>query len=260
MLSNNSKKIIYLLILIVPFLVFFSNQKLVSSFKFKTVDALRGPLSFISSPLKELRKLLYYHRTFDEYIFLRKRVNELEARLVGQEEVLIENARLVELLEFKRKLIYSSVAASVIGRNPSRWNSTMIVDKGTDDGIKQGMSVVNALGVVGKISEVGEKTSKVLLVTDPQFSVAAQVQRPRESVLVTGTLKGLCRLRFVNENADIREGDKVVTSKLSTTFPESLIIGEVVKVIRNKKSGTLDCWVKPAVSLSQLEEVLIIIN
>ena len=258
MLPTNKKQFVYILILLIPFFIFFSRQQIFNKLKLQTVDVLSGPLKVISIPLKEMRKLLYYHRTFDEYVRLRKRASELEARLVGQEEVLLENARLQKLLRFKQKLIYSSIPANVIGRNPSMWNSTMIVDKGSLNGIRQGMSVVNALGVVGKVSEVGKTTSKVLLLTDPQFSVAAKVQRPRESVLVTGSLKGLCRLKFLNDSADIRLGDKVITSKLSTTFPESIVIGEVVDIIKNEKNGALDCWVKPAVALSQLEEVLII--
>ncbi len=260
MLRNNQKKFVYVLVLILPFLLFFSQQKIFRSIKHKTVDVVSGPLKAVSYPLKEFRKLLYYHRTFDEYVRLRKRADVLEARLVGQEEVFAENARLLNLLEFKRKLIYSSVAAGVIGRNPSFWNSSMIIDKGEGDGLKQGMSVVSASGVVGKISEVGQKTSKVILVTDSQFSVAGQIQRLRESVLVTGSLKGVCRLKFLKEKADVRVGDKIITSKLSESFPEGLMIGRVVEVNENSRSGGLDCWVKPVARLSQLEEVLVILK
>ena len=260
MFKTNKKNIVYLLVLILPFLVFFARQKIFLSIRHTTVDVISVPLKMVSYPLKEIRKLLYYHRTFDEYIRLRKRTSELEARLVGQQEVLEENARLLNLLQFKKKLIYSSIAANVIGRSPSQWSSTMIIDKGELDGIKQGMSVVNAMGVVGKIFEVGRNTSKVILLTDPQFSVAAQIQRPRESVLVTGTLKGLCRLKFMNDKADIREGDLVITSKLSTSFPESLLIGEIDNIVVDEKSGTREYWIRPAVSLSQLEEVLVIMR
>jgi len=79
---------------------------------------------------------LYYHRTFDEYKRLREETGILKARMIGLEEVILENKRLEELLEFKRKLIYSSVTANVIGRNPSLWSSSMLIDKGKNDGIK----------------------------------------------------------------------------------------------------------------------------
>jgi len=190
---------------------------------------------------------------------LKHETDVLKARLIGLEEVFRENTRLEQLLEFKRRLIFSSITASVIGRNPSRWNASMIIDKGKGDGIEQGMPVVNALGVVGKIEEVGKDTSKVLLLTDPQFSVAGLIQRTGDSGLISGTIKGLCRLRFMNPDTDIRVGDKVITSKLSTSFPESLLIGEIIENRRSAGSSK-DFVVNPAVSFSQIEEVLVIKN
>lgn len=214
----------------------------------------------LSFPLVELKKILYYHRTFDEYKRLREETDLLKARMVGLEEVIRENTRLELLLDFKRRLIFSSVAASVIGRDPSYWNSSMVIDKGKEDGIRQGMSVVNALGVVGKIAEVGPTTSKVILLSDPQFSVAALIQGPREAGLVTGTLEGSLRMRYINEEARIHVGDKVITSKLSSSFPEGLLIGEVIQINEDPKRSFFECIIQPAVSFSQLEEVLVILN
>ncbi len=211
-------------------------------------------------PIREFKKILYYHRTFEEYKRLKNDVNFLKARMVGLEEVVRENTQLEKLLEFKRKLIYSSVAANVVGRDPSFWNSSMIIDKGAKDGIKEGLSVVNSLGVVGKVVEVAEDSSKVILLTDPQFSVAALLQRTRETGLISGTLQGICRLRFVDENANIVVGDKVITSSLSSNFPEHLIIGEVVEIIEEPNSSSVQFLVQPSVSLSQIEKVLVVIK
>ena len=214
----------------------------------------------LSFPLLEFKKILYYHRTFDEYRKLSREVESLRARLVGLEEVIRENTRLEKLLQFKRTLVYQSVSAGVIGRDPTRWNSSMIIDRGSDHGIIVGQAVVNALGVVGKIAEVSESTSKVILLTDPQFSVAGLVQRPRESGLVSGTLQGLCRIKFISEDADIQPGDIVITSKLSSSFPESLLIGEIIEIVENPRGSSKECIVQPAVSVSQIEEVLVIIK
>ncbi len=211
-------------------------------------------------PIKEFKKILYYHRIFDEYKRLNREVSVLKTRLMGMEEVIRENRRLEQLLNFKRSLLYSSVVATVIGRDPSYWDSTMMIDKGKSDGIRAGMPVVNASGVVGKIAEVGDASSKIILLTDPQFSVAALIQRPRESVLVAGSLEGICRLKFIAEGADIHVGDQVITSKLSSSFPESLLIGEVTAITKNPNSSLTEGIVKPAVSLSQIEEVLVILK
>lgn len=212
----------------------------------------------MSFPLIELKKILYYHRTFEEYKKKKLEVDRLKTRLVGMEEVVRENTRLEKLLDFKRRLVYSASAASIVGRDLSRWNSSFIIDKGEDDGVELGQPVVNEVGVVGKIAEISAQNSKVIMATDPQFSVAAMVQRSRESGVISGTLEGMCRLKFVKENADIRVGDKVITSKLSTTFPESLMIGEVIEIRPGRTNMSKECIVQPAVSFSQLEEVLIL--
>ena len=219
------------------------------------------PIEIISFPFYEAKKILFYHRTFDEYQRLREEVSALKARLVGQDELVAENLRLERLLTFKRSLVYPSVTASVLGRDPSGWSSSMIIDRGKGDGIRQGMPVINALGVVGKVAEVSEENSKVVLLTDPQFSVAALIQGSREIGLMTGSLQGeICRMRFISSDAQISVGDKVVTSKLSTSFPEGLLIGEVVRIIGNPQEPSIECVIKPAVILSQVEEVLVILQ
>lgn len=261
MLRRNQKNLVYLFILFIPFFLFFTPAESWTSLKFGFIRGLSVPIRLVSVPIREIKKILFYHRTFEEYKRLREEVDSLKARLVGFDEVMRENARLERLLEFKRKLIYSSVAASVVGRDPSSWNSSMIINKGGQDGIRQGMPVMNALGVVGKIAEAGERQSKVILLTDPQFSVAALVQGSREFGLVSGTLQeGLCRMRYLNADARVNVGDKVITSKLSSSFPEGLLIGEVVEIIPSAQKPTKECLIKPVVLFSQIEEVLVILK
>lgn len=214
----------------------------------------------ISFPFRELKKILFYHRTFDEYLRLKREVSGLQERLMGLDEVLRENNRLEQLLNFKRKLIYSTVAANVIGRDPSNWNATVLIDKGREDGVDLGMPVVVAQGVIGKVAEISDRKSKVILLSDPSFSVAALVLRSRESGLVSGTLLGMCRLRYLSSRADVRVGDRIITSKLSSSFPEGLMIGEVISVQSHENNPVIDCIIQPAVSLTQLEEVLVIRN
>ncbi len=261
MFRRTPKNLIYLCLLFVPFLVFFFRSEALAPLKFTFVRAMDVPIQIVSFPFYEAKKILYYHRTFNEYQRLREEVSALKARLVGQDELVAENLRLERLLTFKRSMVYSSVTASVIGRDPSGWSSSMIIDRGKQDGIRQGMPVINALGVVGKISEVSDGNSKVVLLTDPQFSVAALVQGSREIGLVSGSLQGeICRMRFISSDAQINVGDKVITSKLSTSFPEGLLIGEVVRIIGNPQEPSIECIIKPAVVLSQVEEVLIILQ
>ena len=260
MLRTNRKNLIYFCILLVAFILLFTGVKSFVPFKFGVIQTTSVPIRILSFPIREIKKILYYHRTFDEYKRLKEEVDVLRARLVGLEEVIRENTRLEDLLKFKRNLVYSSVVANVIGREPSHWNSTMIIDRGEEAGIQLGFPVVNAAGVVGKIAEVSRGMSKVILLTDPQFSVAALIREPRESGLVSGTLRGVCRMRYIREDAKIHIGDQVITSKLSSSFPEGLFIGKVVAVNDSSKRPTVECLIQPSVGFSQIEEVLVILK
>lgn len=260
MFNASRKNLAYLLIFLVAFFLIFASAKTFQPFKSGVVKSMSMPIRVLSFPVREIKKILYYHRTFDEYLRLKEERDVLKAKLVGLEEIVRENTRLENLLKFKRQLVYSSAVAKVIGRDPSYWNSTMIIDKGTQDGINEGMAVVNALGVVGKIAETGLETSKVILMTDPQFSVAALVQQPRENGLVSGTLQGVLRMTYIRDDAKVSVGDTVITSNLSTSFPEGLLIGHILSVEQEPGRPSIACLVQPSVSFSQIEEVLVILN
>ena len=256
MLRKYLKPSIYLAILIIPFcIVFFKSKSLNGA---AVLDMGARPAGLARAVVFEFKKFFYYRDTYGEYVKLKKQTDLLKAKIVRLEESLRENARAGQIMEFRRKQPFTSLAASVIGRDPSNWDALLILDKGGADGIKTGMPVVSPLGVVGKIVELGRTTSKAVLVADPEFSVAAVVARTRESGLLSGTLQGVCRLHYLTENADVKVGDQVLTSKLSSTFPEGLLIGEVVDVQASQNSHTVECLVEPVVDLSQIEEVVII--
>lgn len=222
------------------------------------VDISSMPIRVILFPFEEIKKIFLYRSTFNKYTKLKREVDLLRIKLIKQEEMAKENNRLKELLDLKWNSNYPVVIARVIARDPSNWAAAAIIDKGEINGIRQGMPVINSVGVVGKVSEVGRQTSKVILLNDPNFSVPALIQRSREQGLVSGTLQGACRMRYLSSGVDVRAGDKVITSKLSTFFPEGLIIGDVVSVRESPEGPTVECIVRPAVSLSQTEEVLVI--
>ena len=222
------------------------------------VDIASLSMRIILFPFEEIKKILFYHSTFNKYIKLKEEMAISKGKLIVQEEIFWENKRLKGLLDLKTNSKYPMLAAKVIGRDPANWGATIYIDRGEKDGMKQGMPVVNALSVIGKIQEVGKNVSKVMLLTDPTFSVAALLQRTREGGLISGTLQGVCRMRYLSLEADIHVGDKVITSNLSSSFPEGLLIGEVMGIEENRNSPTMECLVQPAVSLSEIEEVLII--
>jgi rod shape-determining protein MreC len=254
------KPLVYFLIVLLPFVLLFFSQNLFIPFKSGVVSLSSRPLQIVLVPFREIKKILFYHKTYNDYELLKKEIDPLKQRLLNQEQMVKENARLVEILNLKRASTFRFVAANVIMRDPTNWASAIIVDKGRKHGIQQGMPVITPLGVVGKVAEVGEKLSKVTLLIDPRFSVAAVIERTREQGLASGTLRGSCRMQYLPVTADVNVGDEVITSSLSSFFPEGLLVGRIVSVQESFTSPTLECLIKPAVPLSRIEEVMVILS
>ncbi len=209
-------------------------------------------------PAFELKKLFFYRETYDEYLRFKRQNELLKARLIAIKENTQAYERYAKIQTFRNNQNYASMVANVIGRDPSSWNASLIIDRGHAEGMEVGQPVVSPLGVVGRIFEVGHNTSKVILVSDPTFAVAAVVERSRENGLLTGTLQGVLRLQYLTDNADVKVGDTVVTSRLSTAFPEGILIGQITDVQASVNSHTVECLVDPAVDLSELEQVIVI--
>ena len=256
MFSKRLKPFVYLAILIVPFYIVFARPKAINAPAI--LDKASGPIHVVQKFIFEMQKFWYYRETYDEYALLKKRTDLLRAKIIKLQEEEKQDQRLAKIADFRRSQPFVSLVADVIGRDPSNWDASLILNKGSSDGIKVGMPVISFLGVVGKIMEVGRTTSKAVLVSDPNFSVAAIDERSRESGLLTGTLQGICRLRYLTESADVKVGDEVLTSKLSSSFPDGLLIGSIVDVQASLNSHTVECLVDPAVDLAQIEEVIII--
>jgi len=254
----NKKLVVYLLIFALPFALLFLDQEKVQPFKMQIVERTFSPIAVILFPFEEIKKIIFYHGTYNKYLKLKKETDILKGKLLSQNEIVRENARLKSLLDLKGTLSYPTIASRVVGRDLSHWNSIAIIDKGESDGLKPGMAVVSPLGVVGKIAEVGKKKSKVILISDPDFSVAAVIERTRETGLVTGTLRGLCQMQYLSLGADVKKGDRVVTASLSSSFPEGFLVGTVIDVDGDGDSSTTQCLIAPAVLPGRLEEVLII--
>lgn len=250
------KKIAYACILVVPFLILFFHPK-----NYKAaglLDAVVRPVGLLQAPAFELKKIFFYRETYDEYRRLKKQNEVLKARLIAIRENEQAQERYEKIQDYRHDQNYASIVANVIGRDPSNWNASLIIDKGHDEGMVVGQSVVNPLGVVGRIFEVGPNTSKVILVSDPSFAVAAVDERSRENGLLTGTLQGVLHLQYLTDNADVKVGDTVVTSRLSTAFPEGILIGQITDVQASVNNHTVECLVDPAVDISELEEVIVI--
>lgn len=208
---------------------------------------------------RQTKGIIFYHRNFIQNERLKRENNFLKHKLNNAQEAYLENERLSKLLAFKKNTPYKVVAARVIGRSADNWSSLVIIDKGKHEGIREGFVAINYLGLVGRVSYASDFTSKITLINDLNLGISAIVQRSRQEGLISGTLGNFLIMRYLPKDADIKATDLIISSGLTERYPKGLIIGSVVSV--GEEFGGLSHYamVKPAVNLSNLEEVLVII-
>lgn len=189
---------------------------------------------------------------------LRERLRALEAEHHRDAEIELENRRLQRLLDFHGDVPSQLVTAQVIGRDASGIFQTLTLDRGTRDGIRGGMAVVCADGIVGRIAQSSPHASRVLLISDHNSGVDALVQRTRARGIVEGGLSGSCSMKYIKRSDEIDVNDVVVTSGLDGIFPKGILIGRVSGVTRKDVGLFQVAEVVPAVDFAKLEEVLVL--
>ncbi len=231
---------------------------LVPVFRRPVIAVLRLPLYAFSAIGREVQGIVFYHRNYLDRLRLSYRIDFLNNRLAAMKEISAENTRLANLLALKEQVPYKVVAARVIGRDPSNWSSSLIIDKGSSGRIRRGAVSVSYLGLVGRVTDVRSDSSTITLINDPNLSVSARVQRSRQEGLVCGSLGGALLMKLLPKDCDIAVGDTVVTSGLTAAYPKGLLIGTVSAVSRDFSGLSMYAVIKPSVDLGNLEEVLII--
>jgi rod shape-determining protein MreC len=175
-------------------------------------------------------------------------------------EIEMTNSRLRGLLNFRNSLDTQVAAAEVIGRDPSRWFKTIVIDKGESDGVRKGLPVIVSGDIAGQVSEVSSRYSKVLLITDPNSAVDAMIQRNRARGVIKGEATGQCRLEYALRKNEIRPGDIVISSGIDGVFPKGLRIGHVSEVSKPDFGIFQKAAVVPYVDFERLEEVLVLLS
>ncbi|MCX5895124.1 MAG: rod shape-determining protein MreC [Proteobacteria bacterium] len=228
------------------------------------VRVFAPPLKFSALFLKKASQLwneyAYLVNLRSENAYLQNLIKTLQLENQVLREEGVENRRLRELLAFKKKLPYTLIPAEIIGRDPSSWFRTLLIDKGSADGVRRGLAVITALGLVGQVFEVNRNTSKVLLLVDGDSAIDVLTQRSRAKGIIEGGAGDLCELHYVAKTEDVNIGDVVITSGLNEVLPKGIVVGEVVRVDKNNSGFFQFVEVKPAVDSSKLEEVLIVLK
>ncbi len=188
---------------------------------------------------------------------LRQELDTYHALLDEYREAYSLNRYLQTELDFKKREEFPAITARVVGKDPSFWFKTLIVDRGKNDGVAQGMVARTSRGVVGQVVQVAQNYSKILLANAPSSAIDAIIQKNR----VRGILKGAGEdgfvLHYVLKNAEVSVGDRIVTAGIGGVFPSGITIGTVSHVQSRRLGMFQDIRVEPAVDFSRLEFLFI---
>ena len=201
----------------------------------------------------------------DENTMLQEKVDLLEHQIAQLEELQLENIRLKELLAYKETMdkTYQLQLAETIAKKNNNLQYMITLNKGSDDGVQAGMTVMNHYGLIGRVSSVLSGSCEVLLLPDHESAVGARVKSTREALGVVegdGTSTGNLQMIHLQHDADIFIGDEIITSGLDTVFPEGIPIGEVTAIEYDANGLTKTAYITPYVNFFQLEEVFIMMN
>ncbi|WP_266157964.1 rod shape-determining protein MreC [Dyella silvatica] len=181
------------------------------------------------------------------------------AKLNRMAAVAEQNQRLKELLDTQRSLELNVQLARVIGMDMGQASHRLVLNRGDRDGIKQGQVVIDAHGVIGPIVEVLPTTSVVMLVTDPNHAVPVVVERTGLRTVAFGSRDGgQLSLPNVPMAADVKAGDKLLTSGLGGRFPPGFPVGEVRSVGQSASGMFLEARARPTADIDRSEDVLLL--
>ena len=194
---------------------------------------------------------------------LKKKNSELEQSLRELEIIKAENDTLKEYVNLKDKYTdYTTVPADVINRDISNYSSTIIINVGSDDGIKEEMTVIADSGLVGHVISVTNSTAKVQTIVDTASAVTSKISTTEDTIVVQGTLedKSTLRANFIPTDAVGLQGDTVETSGIGGIYPKGIHIGTITEVVNTNNITDRYAIVQTAVDFNKLNTVLVITN
>lgn len=197
----------------------------------------------------------------EENMVLRNEVSQLQSEIIALQENLAQADILYTLLDFARNNPdHEYVAATVIGREINPYLQYIIIDKGSNDGIRYGMPVVTQQGLVGRIDAVISDAARIQLITDAGSVVNVRLKNANVEGQVSGSITGEVSLDMVPIDTQVDIGEVILTSGLGGTYPPNIFVGQVLSMQSRQNALFQTGSVQPIVDFSVLSAVLVITN
>ena len=194
---------------------------------------------------------------------LKQRVQELEVEVQQKKELAKENENLKSLLQLKNESNYKVLPAQIIGRDPSLWFDSAIINRGSLDGVKLNMPIVNNGGLIGRVVSVSPITAQINLVTKEKSGlggVIGELGNSNALGVVSGSGKReLLEMGYIPGTIEVQVGEMVYTTGQDGIYPAGLKIGEVAEVKPGSATVTQQIFIKPSAKLYAMEEVAVLL-
>ena len=219
----------------------------------KAAGAIEGFTSYFTA----------FDRLKEENVRLKEEIASLREEVAGAREIKAKYDWMSDFLELKMlHHEYNLVPAVISGRGSANYSNVFMLDAGKLSGIQRGMPVVSGDGILGYIAEVGPTWSKAVSVMEASSSVGAYVERSGAIGVVEAeydlSLEGILKMSYLDEDADIKVGDRILTSGYGSVYPRSLVIGYVETVKTDDLTRSITATVRPASTLDQVSKVMVV--
>jgi len=240
------------------------DQRVIRVWAQTAADFVQSPVTTLTSSVSGYFGSIANIRTAQsENDALKQRVQELEVELKAKEDLAAENERLVKLLNLKEKSQYKVINARIIGRDPSIWFDSSIVNRGSLDGVKLNMPVVTNGGLLGRVTAVGPLTSQVDLLTRDKSGIGSVVGEIAGSnalgVVVGSSKRDLVEMRYVPGSVEVQVGQSVFTTGQDGIYPAGLKVGEIVEIESGSATTPHRIVIRPSAGIDSMQEVGILL-
>jgi rod shape-determining protein MreC len=237
-----------------------SGQRVIRAWTQTAADFVQSPVTTVTASIANYFSSISNLRSAqDENGELKQKVQELEIELKQKEELTSENERLTSLLQLKEQSKYRVLPARIIGRDPSVWFDSSIINRGSLDGVALNMPVVTDGGLVGRVTAVSPLTSQVDLITRDKSGLGAVIGEIGSSNalgVVSGTSKSkLLEMKYIPGHIVVEVGQPVFTTGQDGIFPPGLKVGEIVNVVQGSATTPHQIQIRPAGRLDSMKEV-----
>ena len=233
------------------FLLWRIDSPRVERLRMEITDRVIPNFSAITAPVTAavniLRSARSYTRIYQQNQELRRELQQMKAWKEAALQREQENARLLDLNNVRLDPKFTKITGVVLADSGSPFRQTVLLNVGRRDGIVDGWAAIDGIGLVGRIAGVGERTSRVILLTDTSSRIAVSIESNGQRAMIVGDNTSRPPLEFLEAPETVRPGDRVVTSGDGGVFPSGLFVGQVTQT----QSGRLR--VRLAADMRRLE-------